>query len=371
MDYKDYYSTLGVTKQASADEIQKAYRKLARKYHPDVNRGTGAEDKFKEITESYEVLKDPEKRKTYDRFGKDWKSYSGGRGAPPPGFQNVRFDFGGGGGSGFSSFFDALFGGAGGGSPFGGGGARGGGSPFGGATSGNPFAGGDPLGRGGFRSGAGFTSRGQDQEARIVLTLEEAAGGGTREISLTDPTTGGVKTYTINLPRGVKAGQKIRLAGRGGQGAAGGKAGDLLLKVEIKADDRFRLEGIDLYTDLTVSPWEAALGVEVTVKTLDGSVKVHLPPGSSTGRKIRLRGRGFPRRGTSETSSRRGTSETSSRRGTSETSSQRGTSETSPNPKGAAGDLYAEVKVVVPDRLTRKERKLFEQLAEVSSFKPR
>ncbi len=333
MEYKDYYTTLGVGKQASADEIQKAYRKLARKYHPDVNRGAGAEDKFKEITESYEVLKDPEKRKTYDRFGKDWKSFSGGRGAPPPGFENVRFDFGGAGGSGFSSFFDALFGGAGGGGPFGGAG----GSAFGGGASGNPFAGGNAFGRG--RSGGGFTSRGQNQEASIVLTIEEAAGGGTRETSLSDPATGGVKTYTINLPRGVKAGQKIRLAGRGGPGSGGGSAGDLLLKVEIEAGGRFRLDGTDLYTDLVVSPWEAALGVEVTVKTLDGSVKVHLPPGSSTGRKIRLRGRGFPQR--------------------------------SSGAKGAAGDLYAEVKIVVPDRLTRKERTLFEQLAEASSFKPR
>ena len=325
MEYKDYYSTLGVSKQASADDIQKAYRKLARKYHPDVNRSPGAEDKFKEITESYEVLKDPEKRKTYDRFGKDWKSFAGGRGAPPPGFENIRFDFGGGGGSGFSSFFDALFGGAG-----------GGGSPFGGAGGrGNPFAGGDPFGGGGFGGGAGFTSRGQDQEASILLTLEEAARGGAREISVTDPATGQAKTYKINLPRGVKAGQKIRLAGRGGPGAGSGSAGDLYLKVELQPNRRFRLEGLDLYTDLMVSPWEAALGAEATVRTLDGAVKVRVPPGSSTGRKIRLRERGFP------------------------------------NPKGAAGDLYAEIKVAVPDELSRKERKLFEQLAEVSKFEPR
>ncbi len=332
MEYKDYYSTLGVSKQASADDIQKAYRKLARKYHPDVNRNAGAEDKFKEITESYEVLKDPEKRQTYDRFGKDWKSFAGGRGAPPPGFENVRFDFGGAGGSGFSSFFDALFsGGAGGaGNPFGGA-QRG--NPFG-AQQGNSFAGGDPFGRGGF-GGGGFTARGQDQEAKIVLTLEEAARGGAREIGVSDPMTGEVKSYTINLPPGVKAQQKIRLAGRGGAGAGSGSAGDLYLKVELEADKRFRLEGLDLYTDLMVSPWEAALGAEAEVRTLDGSIKVRVPAGTSTGRKIRLKERGFP------------------------------------NPKGAAGDLYAEIKVAVPDKLSRKERKLFEQLAEVSKFEPR
>ncbi len=333
MDYKDYYSTLGVSKQASADDIQKAYRKLARKYHPDVNRSSGAEDKFKEITESYEVLKDPEKRKTYDRFGKDWKSFAGGRGAPPPGFDNVRFDFGGAGDSGFSSFFDALFGGA-----------AGGGSPFGGAGRGNPFAGGDPFSSSGFGGGAGFASRGQDQEASIVLTLEEAARGGAREISVTDPTTGEGKTYKINLPRGVKAGQKIRLTGRGGPGVGRGTAGDLYLKVELEPDPHFRLEGVDLYTDLVVSPWEAALGAEARVRTLDDSVKVRVPAGSSTGRKIRLRGRGFPRRGTRETAA---------------------------NPGAAAGDLYAEIKVVVPGELSEKERELFEQLAEVSEFEPR
>ncbi len=319
MEYKDYYSTLGVSKQASADEIQKAYRKLARKYHPDVNRGTGAEDKFKEITESYEVLKDPEKRQTYDRFGKDWKSFRGG-GAPPPGF-----DFGGGGGSGFSSFFESLFGGAGGGHPFGGAGAG----------AGNPFAGGDPFGRGFRPGGGGFNSRGQDQEALIVLPLEEAYRGGRREISVSDPMTGEVKSYTINLPRGVKPGQKIRLAGRGGPGAGSGPAGDLLLKVELAPNDRFRLEGLDLHTDLPVSPWEAALGAEASVRTLDGPVKVRIPPGTSTGRRIRLRERGWP------------------------------------NPKGIGGNLYAEIKVTVPGQLSKKERELFEELAEVSSFKPR
>lgn len=326
MEFKDYYTTLGVSKKASADEIQKAYRKLARKYHPDVNRGSGAEEKFKEITESYEVLKDPQKRQKYDQFGKDWKHYQNSGGVPP-GFENIRFDFGGGGGgSGFSSFFESLFGGGGGG---------GGGNPFGGA--GSPFAGGDPFG-GGFRQGgggSGFAARGQDQEAALRLTVEEAARGGGREVSITDPTSGELKTYSINLPRGVKPGQKIRLAGRGGPGAGGGPAGHLYLKVELASNDRFRLKDLDLYTDLPVSPWEAALGAEAEVVTLDSAVKVRVPPGSSTGRKIRLKERGFP------------------------------------NPKGKGGDLYAEIKVVVPDELSKKERKLFEELAKVSSFEPR
>ncbi len=314
MDFKDYYTTLGVPKKASADEIQKAYRKLARKYHPDVNRTPEAEDKFKEITESYEVLKDPEKRQTYDQFGKNWKNYQGS-GGMPPGFESI-FS-GAGGNSGFSSFFEGLFGG---------GGSR--------------FAGGDPFGGGGFRPGsspgAGLGGRrGQDQEARLALTVEEAAKGGGRDVSLVDPTTGETKTYSINLPRGVKAGQKIRLAGRGGAGVGSGQAGHLYLKVELKPNDRFRLEDRDLYTDLPVSPWEAALGAEVAVGTLEGPVTLRIPPGSSSGRKLRLRGRGFP------------------------------------NPKGVDGDLYAEIKIVVPEQLSEKERELFENLAETSSFTAR
>ncbi len=321
MEYKDYYQTLGVTKQASADEIQKAYRKLARKYHPDVNQNPKAEEKFKEITESYEVLKDPEKRRTYDRFGKDWKNYRGADGAPPG------FDFGGSSASGFSSFFESLFGGA---QGAGRGGAGRGGSPFGG---------GDPFGRGGFgqgfaQGGGGFVARGPDQEARLSLSVEEAARGGGREISITDPTTRELKNLSINIPAGVRPGQKMRLAGRGGEGAGGGPRGDLLLKVEVESNGPFRLDGTNLHTDLRVSPWQAALGTDAEVMTLEDPIKVKIPPGTSSGRKIRLRGRGFP------------------------------------NPKGVAGDLYAEVKIVVPKELTSEERKLFEELAKVSSFEP-
>lgn len=326
MQYKDYYSTLGVPRGASQDEIQKAYRKLARKYHPDVNRDAGAEDRFKEITESYEVLKDPEKRKVYDRFGSDWKRYSQGGGSPPPGFDGfdfngARFDFGGGGGgaSGFSSFFDMLFNQS---------GAKGRGAGRGGPFGGFGF---DQGGGGG--GGGGWGARGQDQEARMVLTLEEAAQGGQRELTVGDSVTGQNRSLSVNLPPGVKEGQRIRLSGQGGPGAGG--AGDLYLRVEIRPHERFRLDERDLHTELPITPWEGALGCEASVKTLSGSIKVKLPPGTSTGRKIRLRGKGFP------------------------------------NPKGEDGDLYAEVRVVVPKKLSPEEQELFEQLAKVSRFKAR
>ncbi|MEE8525415.1 MAG: DnaJ C-terminal domain-containing protein [Thermoanaerobaculia bacterium] len=320
MEYRDYYATLGVLQKASADEIQKAYRKLARKYHPDVNSKPGAEERFKEITEAYEVLKDPEKRKTYDRYGSQWKSFQGpGGGQPgagfPPGFENVRFDFGGGGG-GFgggdhSSFFDMLFGSGG---PFGGGGAGAG-----------------PRSRG---RRSGLDMRGQDQEARIALTIEEAAEGGDRRITVSDPVSGQGKTYSVKIPPGVREGQKVRLAGRGGPGAAGSPPGDLFLKVELKPHDHFQLEGHDLHVTVPVTPWDAALGAEASIKTLNGAIKIKLPPGTSSGRKMRLRGKGFPK------------------------------------PRGGAGDLYAEIQLVVPAKLTPEERELFERLAKISSFKP-
>ena len=199
MQYQDYYATLGVSRTASQEEIQKAYRKLARKYHPDVNPSPEAESRFKEITESYEVLKDKEKRRTYDRFGSEWKNYSRGGGGGFDGFNFDGFNFSGGGfgggagASGFSSFFDALF-------NQGQGGRAGGGNPF---------------------AGGGWNQRGQDQEARIVLSLEEAARGGQREITVSDPATGQSRTYSVNIPAGIREGQKIRLAGRGGPGAGG------------------------------------------------------------------------------------------------------------------------------------------------------
>jgi curved DNA-binding protein len=319
LEYKDYYATLGVKKDASQDEIQKAYRKLARKYHPDVNKAPEAEVKFKEVGEAYEVLKDEEKRQKYDQYGSAWKRAQQ-TGAPPPGWEGINFDFGGMGGMGgqggfgggeFSSFFDMLFGGR-----------RGAG---GGAGAGFP----------GFGGQAGFRGSGGDSEAALSISLEEAVRGGKREIALSDPNTGQRRTLSVKIPEGVRAGQRIRLAGQGQPGMGGGPAGDLYLKIEIEPDPRFRVEGSNLHTAVPIAPWEAALGGDAEVQTLDGSVRVKIPAGSSSGRKIRLRGRGLPQSG------------------------------------GEKGDLLAEIRIMVPEKLSDRERELFEELAEASSFRAR
>jgi curved DNA-binding protein len=313
--FRDYYETLGVPRDASADDIRAAYRRLARENHPDVNKDPGAEDRFKEISEAYEVLRDAEKRERYDRLGENWKSGQdvsgaegftrdgggfGGFGGQSP-FGDMRVDFGEGGD--FSDFFDSMFGGR------------------------RRAAGGR---RGGFEGFDGFTTRGGDQEATIELTLEEAAAGGRRHLSLADG-----REYDVNIPAGVRDGQRIRLAGEGGRGRGDGPSGDLFLRVRIKPHPRFRLEGRDLHTDLPVAPWEAALGATAEVPTLTGSAKVRVPAGSSCGRKLRLRGQGMP------------------------------------GPRGGKGDLYATVKIEVPSRLSDEERKLFERLGDVSKFNPR
>jgi curved DNA-binding protein len=314
LDYKDYYAVLGVARDAKQEDIQKAYRKLARKYHPDVSKEAGAEKKFKELTEANEVLGDAEKRAKYDRYGSAWKATQQG-GAPPPGFEEffgrgggrpgaggVHFDLG---GSGFSSFFDMLFGGA-------------------GAAAGGR--------RGASRD---WAAAGADHEGSLLLTLEEAARGGERELQLADPGQGGPRTFRVKIPPGVREGQRIRLTGQGGAGSGGGKAGNLYLRVEIAPHPRFRVDGADLQTVLAVSPWEAALGGEARIDTLDGAVTVRIPAGSSSGRKIRLRGRGLLAG------------------------------------DGSAGDLYAEIRVMVPEQVTDSERALFEKLAQESSFRAR
>jgi curved DNA-binding protein len=303
---RDYYETLGVARDASSEEIQRAYRKLARQYHPDVNKDSGAEDRFKEVSEAYDVLRDPEKRDRYDRMGANWRAgpdVSGAGGFEEAfrrgdGFRDVRVDFGDGD---FSDIFESVLGGRG----------RG--------------------GRRAGRSGSGsFSIPGADQEAVLEISLEEAARGGRRRISLDG------RDLEVEIPRGVRDGQRIRLAGEGEPGIGGGPPGDLYLRIRLRRDPRFRVEGRDLYTDLPVTPWEAALGAEVPVPTLDGSARVKVPPGSSSGRRLRLRGQGLPGSG------------------------------------GAPdGDLYAIVEIHVPKRLTKKERELFEQLASTSKFNPR
>ncbi len=314
MEFKDYYQVLGVAREASQEEIQRAYRKLARKFHPDISKEKGAEAKFKEVAEANEVLKDPEKRAKYDRFGSAWKSRPAG-GGPPPGFEGYAFDFGegpfaGGGGSGFSSFFEMLFGGQGGARP---------GAGWG-TWSGD--------GRG------GWARPGANQELRLALGLEEAFAGGVRELSIAEGDA--VRHLKVNLPRGVRPGQTIRVAGRGETGRSGGPPGDLLLRVEILPHPRFRLEGRDLHTTLEVTPWEAVLGGEAEIRTLDGSVRVRIPAGTSSGRKIRVKARGFPAGGS-----------------------------------GEVGDLYAEIRIVVPATTSDGERRLYEELARTSSFQPR
>jgi curved DNA-binding protein len=302
LDYKDYYAVLGIAKAASQDDIQKSYRKLARKFHPDVNKDQKAEAKFKEIGEAYEVLKDPEKRKKYDQLGMAWNRAGG----PPPGWQEVNFgqggagfDFSGFGGSGgFSDFFEMLFG------------------------AGGPGAG------GGRRAGGFAAQAGGNSETTLPLTVEEAVCGGARELTVSDPATGQRRTLTVRIPEGVRPGQKIRLAGKGAPGLGGGPPGDLLLKVEVVPDPRFRLEGADIHTAVPVQPWEAALGADADVETPTGTVRIKVPAGSSSGRKIRLRGKGLTQSG------------------------------------GEKGDLLAEIKIVVPDQLSERERELYEQLKE-------
>jgi curved DNA-binding protein len=277
MKFKDYYETLGLLRNATQDEVKRAYRRLARKYHPDVSKEPEAEARFKEVGEAYEVLKDPEKRAAYDQFGKDWKA--GQEFRPPPDWDaNFEFSGRGFGGSGFSDFFETLFGGTHGRGP--------GASPFG------------DMG-GGFR-GAARRMRGEDHHARIVVSLEEAYAGATKTLTLRAPrvdTEGHVETnersVRVKIPQGVRAGQRIRLAGQGSSGAAGGRAGDLFLEVVIQPHRYFRLDGADVLLDLPVAQWEAALGATVQVPTLGGRVDLKIPPGSQSGSKLRLRGRGL------------------------------------------------------------------------------
>jgi curved DNA-binding protein len=265
MEFKDYYKVLGVSRGASQDEIKKAYRKLARKYHPDVSKEANVEERFKEVNEAYEVLGDAQKRRAYDDLGANWKSGQDFR--PPPGWEDI---FGGvrGGGArhaaggfgeaegGFSDFFETLFGGG--------------------------------FRRAGGGRGGGFQARGADQAARIEITLEQAAHGAVMPVQL-----GNGRRLQVRIPPAVTEGQRIRLAGQGGPGVGGGPAGDLYLEVSIRPHGRYRLEGRDVHLDLPITPWEAALGATVNVPTLEGRVELKIPPGSQSGRRLRLKGKGL------------------------------------------------------------------------------
>ena len=268
MEFKDYYQILGVARDATQDEIKRAYRKLARKYHPDVSKEADAETRFKEIGEAYEVLKDPEKRAAYDRLGSGWKA--GQEFRPPPDWDQG-FEFHGGGEPfGFSEFFETLFG-------------RG----FGAAGPGR----------------AAFRARGEDTHAKVLVDLEDAYRGATRTLTLTHTELGPdgrprleKRMLNVHIPKGVYQGQHIRLAGQGGSGLGGGSAGDLYLQVEFRPHRLYTVEGRDVYLALPVAPWEAALGATVKAPTPTGDVDLKIPPQSTNGRKLRLKGRGIPGR---------------------------------------------------------------------------
>jgi curved DNA-binding protein len=305
VEFKDYYAELGVDRSADEQQIRRAYRRLARRFHPDVSTEPDAERRFREINEAYEVLKDPEKRARYDQYGAHWQQAGGTPGTGPQ-WRDVHFDFapqgdgGFGSASGFSAFFDMLFG-------------RGAGQ-------------GVQWHRAGGDDSVWQAVPGPDAEARLELTLEEAARGGERSMSLRDPSTGRETTVRFRIPAGVRSGQRIRLAGKGSPGAGGGPAGDLYLLVEVLPHPRFRLDGNHLHTTMTLSPAQAALGTTASVETPDGSVRLRVPAGSSSGRKIRLRGRGYP------------------------------------SPGGPAGDLLVEIRIAVPATLSPRERELYEEL---------
>ncbi|HAC34437.1 MAG TPA: cytochrome C biogenesis protein [Gammaproteobacteria bacterium] len=275
MKYRDYYQTLGVDRNASQDEIKRAYRKLARQYHPDVSKATDAEEKFKAVGEAYEVLKDPEKRSAYDQFGSHWKEGQGF--TPPPdwdsGFEFTGSGFGAGGASQFSDFFESLFGAA---------GQRG-------HWQEQPFR------------QHGFSQRGQDHHAKITISLEESYSGSTREVELKTPTLDNQgrlinkpHTLKVKIPPGITAGQRIRLTGQGSAGSGGGEAGDLYLEIAFSPHPNFRAEGRDIHYELKVAPWEAALGATIQIPTLGGSIDLKIPANSQSGKVLRLKGKGLP-----------------------------------------------------------------------------
>ncbi len=342
MKFQDYYKTLGLSRTASQEEIQKAYRTLARKYHPDVNKSPEAEEKFKAINEAHEVLKDPEKRSKYDTLGPNWQAGQDFR--PPPGWENFTgqagwpgggrttfhfrggpgsFDFSGFGGSGFSDFFDALFG-----------------QNFDTGMRRGPRGSGRQTRRDTQRPGrsGGASVRGKDHEADITISLEEAYQGTSKTLTLQQEEgrgAGKAKRYDVKIPPGIIEGARIRLVGQGGAGKGQGDNGDIFLRVHIAPHERFTLQGRDLSVEIPISPWEAALGTKVEIPTLDGRIKLTIPPGTQGEQKFRSRGKGLPQK------------------------------------EGEPGDLYTIVRITIPKTLTPREKALFEELQHVSSFHPR
>ncbi len=309
MQYKDYYKTLGVGRDTSQSDIKKAYRRLARKYHPDVSKEPDAEARFKEVGEAYVVLKDPEKRAAYDQLGSQWKTGEPFR--PPPDW-NAGYEYHGGfsgaDAAAFSDFFESLFG------------ARGR------ASTGGPTA--------------GFQPHGQDSHAKILINLEDAYQGATRILSLRHPQldpSGHVAFHerhlNVNIPKGVYAGQHIRLKGQGEAGMNPGQAGDLYLEIGFNLHSIYKVKGKDVYLDLPVAPWEAALGEQIIVPTPLGRMKMKIPPGSIHGRQMRLKGKGIPAK--------------------------------------VPGDFYVNLQIVVPPAATAEAREAYETLKRVAGFNPR
>jgi len=313
---RDFYAILGVGRNATQDEIQRAYRKLAREYHPDINSDPAAEERFKDVSEAYSVLSDPATRRRYDAFGPDFRQVPEDVDAET--WRRGRARAGAGAGAGRGA-----------GGTRAGAGAAGGYGPGGGDIGIEDLLGGIFGGR----AGRGWGPvPGADQEAELPLTVEEAYRGGRRAVTLGG---GGQRAVEVTIPAGVTDGQRIRLAGQGGRGGDGAAPGDLYFIVRLLPHPVYRVRGRDLYVELRLAPWEAALGTSVAVDTPGGEAKVKVPHGTSSGRRLRLRGRGLPR------------------------------------PRGKPGDLYAEARIMVPPRPSDQERQLFEQLAAVSGFDPR
>lgn len=311
MEYKDYYQIMGVKRDATQDEIKRSYRKLARKYHPDVSKVDDAEARFKEVGEAYEVLKDPEKRVAYDQLGANWKA--GEDFKPPPdwdaGFEFSGGGYTGGGGGAHSDFFDELFG--------------------------RQFR---DAGVGGARRS--FHRRGEDHHARVLIDLEDSFSGATRSMTLQVPEVTGdghvvarERILKVRIPKGIRPGQQIRLAGQGAPGLGDAGSGDLYLQVVFREHPLYRVDGADLYLDLPVAPWEAALGLGIKAPTPAGTVDLKIPANSNQGRKLRLKGRGLPGK--------------------------------------AAGDLYVVLQVSLPPADNEDARALYKQMQEQLEFNPR